>query len=266
MRLKLSVSLNLASWARGLAIWLGLVWWWACSPAHALQIDVKPLKLHTGVEVSALHLSGTMVEGDGENLEAFLRQPKLFPANTLWLTLDVEGGSVREALRMARSLRQWGFVSHVPAQAKCLSACIFLYAAGLLRIPALDDKQNIVSNIGIHRAFISPKYLATLTLGDAEKMTKSIHQSIERSFAEFDLPMALYQVAMQTPSNEMHWLSAAEINSIGTYPTWFDEYVLAQCEALTTIEANKQSPAYAQQKSSCAARLIQAHRQKIKAP
>jgi 2,3-bisphosphoglycerate-dependent phosphoglycerate mutase len=71
-----------------LAIWLGLVWWWTCGPAQALQIEVKPLKLHTGVEVSALHLSGMMVEGDGENLEAFLRQPKLFPANTLWLTLE----------------------------------------------------------------------------------------------------------------------------------------------------------------------------------
>ena len=104
-RVELSVSLNLASWARGLGICLGLLLW-VGNPAHALQIDVKPLKLHTGVEVSALHLSGTMGEGDGENLEAFLRQPKLFPVNTLWLTLDVEGGSVREALRMARSLRQ----------------------------------------------------------------------------------------------------------------------------------------------------------------
>jgi hypothetical protein len=40
----------------------------------------------------------------------------------------------------------------------------------------------------------------------------------------------------------------------------------ARCEALVAMEASKQSPAYAQQKSSCAARLIQAHRQKIKAP
>jgi len=261
-----STPLRLAGMARGLAIWLSLVCWWACSPAHALQIEVKPLKLHTGVEVSALHLSGTMLEGDGENLDALLRQPKLFPANTMWLTLDVEGGSVREALRMARSLRQWGFVSHVPASDKCLSACIFLYAAGLLRIPAVDDKLAIVTNIGIHRAFISPKYLATLTLVDAEKMTKSIHQTVERAFTEFDLPMALYQVALQTPSNEMHWLSAAEINSIGAYPAWFEEYVLAQCEALASMEAHKQSAAYAQQKSSCAARLIQTHRQKIKAP
>jgi len=246
--------------------WLGLVWWWTCSPAQALQIDVKPLKLHTGVEVSALHLSGMMVEGDGESLEVFLRQPKAFSNDTLWLTLDVEGGSVREALRMARSLRQWGFVSHVPASAKCLSACIFLYAAGLVRIPGLDDKQAIVSNFGIHRAFISPKYLATLSLSEAEKMTQSIHQSIERSFAAFDLPVALYQLAMQTPSHAMHWLSAADIASITTYPVWFDEYIFAQCEALVTMEANKLSAAYAQQKSSCAARLIQAHRQKIKAP
>ena len=261
-----STPLRLASCTRGLAIWLGLVWWWACSPAHALQIDVKTLKLHTGVEVSALQLSGTMVEGDGEKLEGLLRQPQLFSANTLWLALDVEGGSVREALRMARSLRQWGFVSHVPAPAKCLSACIFLYAAGLLRIPAVDDQQAIVSNIGIHRAFISPKYLATLSLAEAEKMTRAIHQTVERAFVEFDLPMALYTLALQTPSNDMHWLGATEINSIGAYPAWFEEYVLAQCEALANMEAAKQSAAYAQQKSSCAARLIQTHRQKIKAP
>jgi hypothetical protein len=64
----------------------------------------------------------------------------------------------------------------------------------------------------------------------------------------------------------MHWLSAADIASITTYPIWFEEYIFAQCEALVAMEASKQSPAYAQQKSSCAARLIQAHRQKIKAP
>jgi hypothetical protein len=54
---------------------------WASTSAQAVQIEVKPLKLHTGVEVSALHLSGTMVEGDGDNLDAFLRQPKGFDAN-----------------------------------------------------------------------------------------------------------------------------------------------------------------------------------------
>ena len=73
--MSLSVSLNLASWARGLGICLGLLLW-VSTPAHALQIEVKPLKLHTGVEVSALHLSGSMVEGDGESVEVVLRQPK----------------------------------------------------------------------------------------------------------------------------------------------------------------------------------------------
>ena len=61
-------------------------------------------------------------------------------------------------------------------------------------------------------------------------------------------------------------LSAADIASITTYPVWFDEYILAQCEALVSMETQPHSAAYAQQKSSCAARLIQAHRQKIKAP
>ena len=262
--MSLSHRLGIRSLWRSLC--LGMVLCWACCSAQALQMEVKPLKLPHGVEVSALHLSGTMVEGDGEKLEGLLRQPQAFRTHTLWLALDVEGGSVREALRMARSLRQWGFVSHVPAPAKCLSACIFLYAAGLLRIPAVDDQQAIVSNIGLHRAFIAPKYLATLSLAEAEKITRAIHQSVERAFVEFDLPMALYTVALQTPSNDMHWLGATEINSIGAYPAWFEEYVLAQCEPLASMEASKQSAAYAQQKSSCAARLIQNHRQKIKAP
>ena len=237
-------------------------------PARAMEFTLKPLNLGAAGQVEALHLEGAVKEGDGQRLQQFLAS--LHPSaeqTTIWLSLNSEGGSVRETLTMARLIRSRGFIAHVPTESRCISACLFLYAAGLVRVPGLTAANSpFKPNIGIHRAFISRDFLARLSLSQAQDLTRAMYQSLERAFREFDIPPAIYQNALMTSSSQVRWLTEAETRSLGTYPAWFDEYLLARCERLQRPEISSDATAVSREKSACAMRLIQEHRRQPSAP
>jgi hypothetical protein len=65
----------------------------------------------------------------------------------------------------------------------------------------------------------------------------------------------------------VHWLSEAETRSLGTYPAWFDEYLLAKCRPVRPAEsasASSDRSLTSRDKSACAMRLLQDHRKQQK--
>ncbi len=235
-------------------------------PTRAMEFTLKPLNLGASTQVEALHLDGVVQEGDSQKFQQFLAglNPSVEQA-TIWIALNSEGGSVRETLNMARQIRNRGFIAHVPAESRCISACLFLYAAGLVRVPGLTAANApFKPNIGIHRAFLSRDFLARLSLSQAQDLTRAMYQSLERAFREFDIPPAIYQNALLTSSSQVRWLSEAETRSLGTYPAWFDEYLLARCERLTSPELARDATALTREKSACAMRVIQDHRRQVR--
>jgi len=240
----------------------------ACTPAlllaaaasPAADFAIKPLDLGPAGQVQALHIEGVVQEGDGQKFQQFLASlPPAQEQALLWLALHSEGGSLRESLAIARQVRSRGFVTHVPADSRCLSACLFLYAAGLVRVPGLTA-GGFKPNVGIHRAFLQREFLASLTLVQAQELTRSIYTALERAFREFDIPPALAQSAMNTASSQVHWLGEAELRTLGTYPPWFEEYLLARCERLQGEQAPRDAVGLTREKSACAMRLLQEHR------
>ena len=119
-------------------------------------------------------------------------------------------------------------------------------------------------NIGIHRAFLSRDFLARLSLSQAQELTRAMYQSLERAFREFDIPPAIYQNALMTSSSQVRWLTEAETRSLGTYPAWFDEYLLARCDRLQVPEVTRDATASTREKSACAMRVIQDHRRQVR--
>ena len=230
--------------------------------AHAADFQLKPLELHQAGRVQAIHVEGAVKEGDGQRFQQFLAA--LDPAQeqaTLWLVLNSEGGSVRETLNIARQVRSRGFITHVPADSRCISACLFLYAAGLIRVPGVTAPNvPFTPNIGIHRAFLSRDFLAQLSLSQAQELTRAMYQSLERAFREFDIPPAVYQNALMTSSSQVRWLSESETRSLGTYPPWFDEYLLARCDRLSELAAQRDTSTLTREKSACATRVLKEHR------
>ena len=111
---------------------------WLLPAASAMSFELKTLPLGSSGAVQAVFLEGAVQEGDAQKFQQFLAglDPSV-EQSTLWLALNSEGGSLRETLTIARHIRNRGFITHVPAESRCISACIFLYAAGLVRVPGL---------------------------------------------------------------------------------------------------------------------------------
>ena len=76
--------------------------------------------------------------------------------------------------------------------------------------------------------------------------------------------LGIYQNALMTSSSQVRWLSEAETRSLGTYPAWFDEYLLARCDRLQAPEVARDATATTREKSACAMRVIQDHRRQAR--
>ena len=101
-----------------------------CNLSHALTVN----------EVSnELLLSGEIKSGDYE----FVRRT-IISKNIHSVLLNSGGGDVSEALKIATFFRESGVTTHLPKRSVCASACVLLFAGGVIR--TADNS----SKIGIH--------------------------------------------------------------------------------------------------------------------
>ena len=116
-------------------------------------------------------LEGEIVEGDLNRLRA-----RLLKYGNLGVSLNSPGGSLGEALKIGSFIRTAGLATHIPKSAVCASACVTIFAGGLIRTAHPD------SNIGIH--------MASAVFND------SFVQGMEAVISEYGTEATPYVVAM----------------------------------------------------------------------
>ena len=102
----------------------------ACIHSHGLEIEVKR---------NSITVSGPIVEGD---FERFRRAVDRF--GPLRVELSGPGGLVLEAMRIGRLVRAKGIETTVLGYQDCSSACVLIYAGGLVRT------AESTSRFGLH--------------------------------------------------------------------------------------------------------------------
>lgn len=113
------------------------------------------------------------------------------------LVLNSEGGDVATALSIGRIIRDNQMWVVVPDSAKCLSSCVFLLAAGVVKYPLGD--------IGIHR----PYFEAKPTQG-YDQALKEVLSASRNYFLEMNIPEQL--------ADDMFSIAPAEIRLLGDDP------------------------------------------------
>ncbi|MBC9252387.1 hypothetical protein A9179_19110 [Pseudomonas alcaligenes] len=115
-----------------------------CSTQALARVEVQPVQ-HTSLgRILAVKVAEDIAPGDYEALLKGLRaNPGKFARKIV--VLDNIGGSVAEAIRMGRLLRETGFDALVPSDAVCQGSCIYLLAAG-------RDK-SVRGYVGLHRPY-----------------------------------------------------------------------------------------------------------------
>ena len=188
-----------------------------------------------GKFAGSVAIKGQIVAGDAKKLSELLAN-NIF---TVQVFLDSPGGDVVEATRMAEVIRvlrlstRVGYASSKSAspapgsnKAICASACFFIWLAGSSRAAsdALDPRLE-EGRVGLHRPFlINPKNTEE-SLASQSNVVQSVTAYLDGNM----VPRRLIDLMMSRPSNNIYWLSNADIEEIGRIRPDLEELYIARC-------------------------------------
>lgn len=167
-----------------------------CSAAAFARVEVEAVQHKSGPMLVA-KVSEDIATGDYDALmKGVLGHPGKFVRKIV--LLDSIGGSVPEAIRMGRLLRETGFDALVPSTGLCQGTCVYLLAAG---------RGKIVSgSVGLHRPYYAH--------GDSSRdqaLYKGVRYNSAAYFKEMNIPASLLEDMQRIDPRQMRVLSATEL-------------------------------------------------------
>lgn len=146
-----------------------------------------------------LALTGRIVQGTAEAFAAVLRE-RAEDVNTV--VIDSPGGSLEDAMAMARLIREKGYATDIPDGALCASSCPLLFAGGIAR------SAGAKASIGLHQFYAAAGSStdAAAALSSAQTTTARI----SRFLTEMGVDAALWLHALDTPPQALYYLTTEE--------------------------------------------------------
>ncbi|WP_339410597.1 hypothetical protein [Pseudomonas sp. EA_35y_Pfl2_R5] len=168
-----------------------------CSSAALAKVEVQA-GLHKSLgRILVAKVSEDIAPGD---YEALLKGIKANPGQYAkkFIMLDSIGGSLSEAIRMGRLLRETGFDALVPSTGVCQGSCVYLLAAG--------HAKTVRGYVGIHR----PYYAGSDSVHSASAYGPS-RGTQAAYFKEMQIPPELLEAINSTEPRRMRVLTPAEL-------------------------------------------------------
>lgn len=119
------------------------------------------------------------------------------------LTLNSPGGSLDDAMAMARLVREQGIATEVADGSLCASSCPLVLAGGVVR--SVGEKAAV----GLHQFYAATK--GTSDPVQAMSDAQATAARIARYLTEMDVDPALWLHALDTPPQALYYLSADEM-------------------------------------------------------
>jgi ATP-dependent protease ClpP protease subunit len=190
-------------------------------PVICYAIDVT----RTMDNESTVFLTGPIVQGDLKKIIAAVIPPATFPK---YFTLDSQGGDIIEAMAIGRFVRETASGTHVTKN--CASACVFILIAGVSRTASLD------AAVGLHRPYYEPTKFAGLSLSDAEKKYKVLHEFTRHYLEEMEMPTAYIEKMFSISSDDVYYLTTQDKDRLLVEPSAYSEWIRAKCSPPTASE------------------------------
>jgi hypothetical protein len=153
----------------------------------------------------AIVLEGDIADGDGDAVEALMKETNDSGKLVAALRLDSLGGSLAESVKIAELVQRAKIAVIVGARARCASACFLIFAAGTEKFVAYG------AAIGVHGA--SDKY------GRITPRAAAATVSMARMVREFGVPPGIVEKLIVTGPDEIVWLGIDELRSMGAVIT-----------------------------------------------
>lgn len=121
------------------------------------------------------------------------------------VAIDSRGGNIWVAMSIGRIIRKYSFSTRVEVGASCVSACVYLLAAG--------QGRYVGGRVGIHRPYIPNDGVTSARAKKAQY--EGINAQARQYLEEMGLPSTLHDRMMETPPDRVTWLTEQELSTYG---------------------------------------------------
>jgi len=203
----------------------------------------------------SIYMSGTIESGDADKYLAIQKNGvKLSPMDAYvtsgpftLLKLDSLGGSVSEAIKIAKIVNTLYINVSVVPDKVCGSSCFLVFLAGSGRNASGSDYMsekkkkefyagmNSIANkagvknriklagfVGLHRPSIP-------NMTSLENNQSKIMKEMSSYLKDQNLPTRLIDLMMSRPSNDVYWLTTEDLQELGEYPINQEEFYIQKC-------------------------------------
>ena len=188
--------------------------------AISAQIFIK----NKGTGIAQVALEGEIESGDSAKLLATIKENPVDLIVTRGMVVNSPGGSVTEAIKIAKIIEASGMTLRVEHQDTCASACFILFASASYRW-ASDD-----ASILIHRPyFVSPPTTSAEYSRSIELQQKGMNEMREFLQAR-SVSSSIIDKMMTYPSNEAYKVTVEDVyKRIGPMSPTLEELTLRNC-------------------------------------
>ncbi len=170
----------------------------AAAHLSATAATITPVEYPDGSRL--LSLAGPIVPGDDANLQAQLDQAHRLGVKFLAIALSSPGGNVMTGWSLAKIVRTRQLATVVADNGQCMSACFYVFAAGVNRFATTSAR------IGVHSAAINGKETDDTKVVTLDKARQLFH--------ELDVPAAIVGALMMTGPDDIYILSPTDLASM----------------------------------------------------
>ncbi len=160
--------------------------------------EASPMTFRIGAD-STILARGTIVPGTASRLEQFLKDRDELHR----IQLHSPGGSVRDAIAIARLIRDRGLETRIAADGYCASSCPLVFAGGTRRTVHRE------ALIGVHQVYARAGETGSLEQGMDE--AQRITARAQALLLDLGVDPRMWIRAMQTPPNNIYLLTMEEI-------------------------------------------------------
>lgn len=176
-------------------------------PRDGLNIDGSALRRPVAFDLGAggvMRIAGTIDAGSAERFAAELEQRGEYVTK---VSLNSPGGSLDDAIAMAKLIRDRRLATEVADGALCASSCPLVLAGGL--------KRSVDANaaVGLHQFYATGEVV--LEPAQAMADAQATAARIARHLDAMGVDPSLWLHALDTPPQSLYYLSREELTSYG---------------------------------------------------
>lgn len=176
------------------------------APPHEITSSPEALKTAMRFELQpggTLLAEGTIDPGSADRFEQEIAERGEYVTT---ISLDSPGGSVEDALRISRLIRENGYATRVAKGALCASSCPIVLAGGVER----RVEEGAV--IGVHQVYGTggSTMSAAHAMAEAQRTTARIARHLE----EMGIAPGFWLHALETAPDRLYYLTAEEMSAL----------------------------------------------------